>query len=86
MPPDRPQASLGVDRVQERQLARLVTRVCNRKNAVLELNHDETGETLCIWHWCVNQLYANNYLVHSYPFLNPGQLVMKEGVSFLLTL
>ncbi|KAG1761000.1 hypothetical protein EDD22DRAFT_848115 [Suillus occidentalis] len=49
MPPDRPQATLGVDGVQERQLARLVARVGNRKNVVLEL--DETGVTLCVWYW-----------------------------------
>lgn len=56
MPPDRSQATNGIDRdsIQERQLARLVARVCNRKNAVLEL--DETGETLCVWYWCISQL------------------------------
>ncbi|KIK34361.1 hypothetical protein CY34DRAFT_110307 [Suillus luteus UH-Slu-Lm8-n1] len=49
MPPDRPQATLGVDGVQERRLARLAARVSDRKNVVLEL--DETGKTLCVWHW-----------------------------------
>jgi hypothetical protein len=84
MPPDRLQATLGVDGVQERQLARLVARVGNRKNVVLEL--DETGVTLCVWYWCVSQLHADKHLIQSYPFLNPGQSVMKESVSLLLTL
>ncbi|KAG1740103.1 hypothetical protein EDD22DRAFT_959248 [Suillus occidentalis] len=52
MPPDRPQATLGVDGVQEHQLARLVAQVGNRKNVVLEL--DETGVTLCVWYWPVS--------------------------------
>ncbi|KAG1842300.1 hypothetical protein C8R48DRAFT_679051 [Suillus tomentosus] len=53
MPPDctsRVRAAVnGLHR--ERQRAKLAAQVSNRTNAVLEL--DETGETLCIWYWPV---------------------------------
>ncbi|KAG2752864.1 hypothetical protein P692DRAFT_20724237 [Suillus brevipes Sb2] len=52
MPPDCTRVRDAVNGLQrECQRAKLTAQVSNRVNAVLEL--DETGQTLCIWYWPV---------------------------------
>ncbi|KAG1850270.1 hypothetical protein C8R48DRAFT_676787 [Suillus tomentosus] len=51
MPPDRARTGVADIFQLERQQAKLAARACDRKDAVLEL--DDTGETLCVWHWPV---------------------------------
>lgn len=51
MAPDR--TNTEADKLKrEHQRTKLAAQVSKRKNAVLEL--DETGQTLCVWYWCVS--------------------------------
>ncbi|KAG2051611.1 hypothetical protein BDR06DRAFT_973708 [Suillus hirtellus] len=61
MAPDRTvQSGITADELRECQRAKLAAQARNSTNVVLELD-DETGETLDVWYWPVNDNGAHDH-------------------------